>query len=217
VAMTFSFGMNAPAFRWLHGASSLVAMLRVPARFGAIVLCALSVLAAFGTAALLSSIRSPRARHLTLAAVCAAMLVEYSTALTLQPVRPTPTDTYRWLARQPRGAVAELPVPRLDRLPGNDPLRQYSSHWHWQPLLNGYSGYYPRSYEVLLYALSVFPRGAWIDHFLNRGARFIVLHEREMPAATLAEALRRLELHPRMRRVARFPDLQDPAWVYERK
>jgi hypothetical protein len=217
VAAVFSFGMNAPVFRWLRGAASVVSMLRVPARFGAIVLCALSVLAAFGTAALLNSMRSTRARRLTIVALCAAMLVEYSTALTLQSVRPTPTGTHRWLARQPRGPVAELPMPRLDALPGRDAERQYASHWHWQPLVNGYSGYYPRSYVVLLYLLSVFPRGGWIDHLLNRGARVVVLHEREMNPATLAEALRRLELDPRMRRVARFPDLEDPTWVYERK
>ena len=214
-ALLASLGTNAPFFRAMRGASELVTMLRVPARFGAIVLCALSVLAAMGAASLFSSIGSARLRRGIGLAFAAVMLVEYSTAVQLEAVEP-PGTVYQWLATQPRGPVAELPMPHLSRLPGRDPQREYYSSVHWQPLLNGYSGYYPASHTRLLFFVSVFPKGDWIDILLGRGARYIVIHERDMPAVQMADALLRLELHRGVRRVGRFPDRFDPAWVFER-
>lgn len=214
-AFAASLGTNAPFFPAIRGASELVTMLRVPARFGAVVLCALAVLAAMGAASLFSSIGSSHLRRAIALALGAAMLVEYSTAVRLEAVEP-PGTVYRWLATQPRGPVAELPMPLIDKLPGRDAEREYYSSVHWQPLLNGYSGYYPISHNALLFYISVFPGGHWIDILLGRGARYIVVHERDMPAARAADALQRLELHPRLRRVGRFPDPNDPAWVFER-
>jgi hypothetical protein len=168
-----------------------------------------------GAASLFSSIGSARLRRGMALAFAAAMLVEYSTAVGLEAVEP-PALVYRWLATQPRGPVAELPLPLLNELPGRDAEREYYSSVHWQPLINGYSGYYPISHESLLFYVSVFPRGGWIDILLGRGARYIVIHERDMPPARAADALQRLELNPRVRWVGRFPDPNDPAWVFER-
>lgn len=214
-AVIASMGTNAPFFSVMRGASELVSMLRVPARFGAIVLCAIAVLAAMGAASLLSSIPSRRLRAATVGVFAAVMLIEYSTAVELERVRPA-SLVYRWLSTQPRGPVAELPMPHFERPPGRDAEREFYSSFHWQPLLNGYSGYYPISHSALLFHVSHFPRGPWIDLLLGRGTRYIVVHERELYPPVLAEALRRLELHPRVRAVGRFPDPDDPAYVFEK-
>ncbi|MGE5813177.1 MAG: hypothetical protein ACM36C_01700 [Acidobacteriota bacterium] len=214
-AVLGSMGTNAPLFKLARGALELVTMLRVPARFFAIALCALAVLASMGTASLLATLGSRRARMVAIAAIAGIMLVEYATALDLQQVRTDPAPVYRWLARQPRGPVVEFPMPRLNRLPGPDPDRQYFSTFHWQPLMNGYSGYYPVSYMKLLSYVAPFPRGGWMDIVLARGAKYIVLHEREIPPDDLIEALRRLEANPSLHLIARFTDLTDPAFVYE--
>ena len=42
-------------------------------------------------------------------------------------------------------------------LPGPDPVYAYMSTFHWQPLLNGYSGYYPRPHLQRLDVLTRFP------------------------------------------------------------
>jgi hypothetical protein len=215
-ALVASLGTNAPFFRLMRGASELVTMLRVPARFGAIVLCAVAVLAALGAASLLSTISSARTRGALVFAFAATMLVEYSTAVELEPVYP-PALVHRWLASQPRGPVAELPMPRLSNLPGRDAEREYYSTFHWQPLLNGYSGYYPITHNALLFHLANYPTGPWIDILLGRGTRYIVIHERDMHPAPLVEALRRLELHRGVRLIGRFPDPNDPAYVYEKR
>ena len=213
VAVVGSFGMNAPFFRLGRGAFDLLSMLRVPARFAAVGLCALSVLAAMGTAALLRALGTVQARRVAVALVCAAMLAEYSTALNLKPVPPA-GQVHAWLASQPRGVVAELPFPPAGALPGPEPYRQYFSTVHWQPLINGYSGYYPIAYIRLLVQFSVFPRGDWIGLLLGRGTTYFVLHEREMPAGDLMEARRRLDAHPGVALVGRLPDSRDPVWIY---
>jgi hypothetical protein len=215
LAVIASMGVNAPFFRAMRWATELVSMLRVPARFAAIFLCALSVLAAMGAASLFASLGSARKRTVAAVAICAVMLGEYSTALKLEEV-PPPSVAYQYLANQPRGPVAELPMPRLTTLPGRDAEREYYSSFHRQPILNGYSGYYPISHNALLFYLSNFPRGGWIDLLLGRGAKYIVVHERELRPPVLADVLRRLEGHSRLRRIARFPDRHDPAWLYER-
>ena len=60
--------------------------------------------------------------------------------------------------QQPRGVVAEFPMPMPDTLPGHEPRYAYMSTFHWMPLLNGYSGYYPPSYLTRLSSLRTFPR-----------------------------------------------------------
>lgn len=210
-----SMGVNTPLFRLLRGTVDLVSMLRVPARFAALGLCALSVLVAFGAASLLASIRAKRWRAAIIAVLALLMLVEYSTAIGLERVRTDRAAVYQWLATQPRGPVAELPMPSFVRdVHGREAQREFFSTSHWQPLMNGYSGYYPLSYTQLLLYVSVFPRGEWIDTLLGRGAKYLVIHERELEPDDLRLALERLEANPRVERVGRFPDEQDPAWVY---
>ena len=216
VAVLGSLGTNAPFFTVVRGAVELVTMLRVPARFFAVALCALAVLSAIGTASFLATLRRPSARIVGTSVIAAFMLIEYSTTMDLQKVPTEPASVHQWLARQPRGPVVEFPMPRPTRLPGPDPGRQYLSIFHWQPLMNGYSGYYPVSYVQLLEYVAPFPRGGWIEVVLNRGVRYIVLHEREIPREDLWEALRRLEANRSLRLIAHFRDLTDPTFVYER-
>ncbi len=215
-AVAVSLGTNTPVFPLMRRHINMLELLRVPARFGAIALCAMAVLSAIGLAALLQRISSAPIRRLVVAMFCAAMLIEYSTAMTLEEVRTDRPSVYRWLAQQPRGPVAELPMPPIGRLTGREAEREFFSTSHWQPLLNGYSGYYPISYDQLVRGLRTFPHGAWVDLLLDQGARYIVLHERDTAAAALDEALSRLDASPRVRRVGRFPDRIDPVWVYER-
>jgi hypothetical protein len=50
------------------------------------------------------------------------------------------------------------------------------STFHWKPLLNGYSGYYPRSYLRRLDALERFPDARAIGRLRNEGVAYVVVH-----------------------------------------
>jgi hypothetical protein len=210
-----SMGSNTMLFDWLRQYLDPYGMVRVPARFAAVVLCALSALVSIGAAGVILRAQ-PHQRWLVAALLGLLMLIEYRANPALTEVPLTPTPAYRWLRDQPEGPVIEFPLPRITSLPGDDPIRQYHSTAHWRPLLNGYSGYYPISYLRMLVRMQVFPRGRWIDHALDRGAQYVLIHEGGMERGQLVMALERLEAHKGVKRVGRFPEEKGAVWIYVR-
>lgn len=148
--------------------------LRAPARFAMLVLLGLSVLAAFGLARVAQ--RFP-GRHLVAVAAASLVVLEYSTApLPTQGIPSTPPPVYEWLRAQPRQVTLELPVPLPNALPLHDTFYMYAQTWHWQPLVNGYSGYYTQDYINLLTALRSFPDEQSSRAMERAGIQRVILH-----------------------------------------
>lgn len=135
-----------PAADLLPGFSRL----RVPARFYALASLGLTFLAARTLDHLLRRLRSPGLRH-TLAAVALALL-----AVELAP-KPLPFEEIpreaelpevdRWIgSRSDLTAYVELPFRYPQRL---ELLPMYHASFHWQPIVNGFSGYEPASHVYL--------------------------------------------------------------------
>jgi hypothetical protein len=82
----------------------------------------------------------------------------------------------------------------------------YASTFHWQPMLNGYSGFYPRSYLELLEETRDFPEEAALDYLKRRGVELIVLHGRFMKPDQLGDWAARLIARPDIEQVAQFPE-----------
>ena len=72
---------------------------------------------------------------------------------------------YKLLQQLPPGTVAEFPMPKRGAPPHHDARFAYMSTFHWMPLLNGYSGFYPPSYFRRLIRLASFPDAASVDRF----------------------------------------------------
>jgi hypothetical protein len=49
----------------------------------------------------------------------------------------------------------------------------YFSLWHWTPMVNGYSGFIPESYDRLALDLVEFPRGDWVARLRSRGVTHV--------------------------------------------
>jgi hypothetical protein len=110
-------------------------------------------------------------------AVAALVLVEYSAApLSIQTMPRERPPVYAWISTQPRQVTLELPVPLATELPLHDPFYMYAQTWHWQPLANGYSGYYTQDYIDLLKALVGFPDGRSSRAMARVGIQRVVLH-----------------------------------------
>jgi hypothetical protein len=133
------------------------------------------VLAGFGYTALAAG-RTPRLRIGIVSALALAMLVEYRATVGLMAYSPAAPAVYRLLASQPRGVVAEFPVPALDRLPGRDPEYAFMSTFHWFPLVNGYSGNYPPSYLARLARLRNFPDETALIQLRRDDVRYVIVH-----------------------------------------
>ena len=174
-AFEMSLGFRGYTYPLLYEYVPVFRGLRAVARFGIFVVMALSVLAAFGYAALMHG-RGPNFRRAGLVVLAALMLAEYSTRVTLVAIPNTAPPVYAALARQPRGVVAELPVPPVDGLPGLEPRRAYMSTFHWFPTVNGYSGNYPASYLDRLTRLAGFPDDTALKQLRRDGVRYLVVH-----------------------------------------
>ena len=174
-AFETSLGVGGYAYPFLYEHVSVYRGLRAAARLGIFVVMFLGVLAAFGYTAIVAG-RTRRVRLGVAAALAAAMLIEYRARVGLIAYSTNAAPVYRVLARQPRGVVAEFPVPAVDRLPGRDPEYAFMSTFHWFPLVNGYSGNYPPSYLARLERLRGFPDETSIIQLRRDGVRYLVVH-----------------------------------------
>jgi hypothetical protein len=175
-AFELSLGLSGYSFRFLHDNVPLFHGLRAMARAGLFVLFFVAILAAFGYAALASTLRS-RGRSALAVIVLGLLIVEYRVRpLALVPFPNDPPPLQAWLAQQPPGAIAELPMPGPEALPGPDARYSYLSTFHWKPMLNGYSGFFPQSYLDRVEALRAFPDQRAIARLKADGARYLVVH-----------------------------------------
>lgn len=175
--------------------------LRVPARYAMLTSCCLAVLGAFGARALLAHRRGA----IVVAVLSALFLVESSAApipldrrMSAAPYRGTPPrlhtgasvpEIYRFAATLPPSTVLiELPLGS----PAWDLQSVFYQRVHRHPLVNGYSGGFPRSFDDnrdALGALAVVPEAAW-RRVRNTGATHLILH-RTAYAAPAADAIER--------------------------
>ena len=181
--------------------------LRVPARAGILVLLGMAVLAGAGLAWL--GKRRPRAGWLPVAAVLLAA-AEYASAPHFVKVDAPISPWYRTLAKLPDVVVFEWPVTVPWRLHDMRDVRyMYRSLQHWQPLLNGYSGNYPLSYQTLLIEMRAFPYTSALNYLRRRGATVLVVHEVPGVRPSFDDALERLHREPGVHLIGQGLDAGD--------
>jgi hypothetical protein len=180
--------------------------IRVPARGMVLFHLALGVLAAWGLMVLLSRVRSRVERGAFVAAALLLTAIEYRAApIDFPAVERSPAAVYRWLARiRPSGAVLELPI-GFDY----DAEHVFRSTAHWQPLINGYSGFAPRHYDELkdLFGKVPVPDEAWARVGAMDGA-VLILHPHEVEGLVrlnLTRATRKALSEKKLEALGSFP------------
>jgi hypothetical protein len=148
--------------------------------------------------------------------MAAALLLEYRTRMEAWLPLPTqPAEVYRWLAEQPRSVVAEVPFARADRLHSiADGLYMFNSTWHWQPIVNGYSGFFPRTFYELAERTVSFPDDRSIAYLKSRGVDLIVIHGSLMNRETFGDMTAALLARPDIRAMAQFEERMGPDVVF---
>jgi hypothetical protein len=86
---------------------------------------------------------------------------------------PIPASA-RWLASAPRGVVLELPWDE-DHL-GDGGRYLYWSTAHWQPMVNGWGGFFPVAATALGVTGRHFPLGPTVREMRAAGVRYVVVH-----------------------------------------
>ncbi len=170
-----------PIYPFLHRVVPLFRAVRVSAHLGQIVLLMIAVVAGFGVAALGDRWPKPRTWPAAGAALCLLVNVEALRA----PLRYTPFSgipaVYATLASERDAVVVELPFYEPRGSFGSAPYMLNSTR-HWRPILNGYSGFSPRSYAETYEALLSFPDAASLAALRQRRVTVVVVHEEAFSA-----------------------------------
>lgn len=151
--------------------------LRTPSRFGLLAVLALCVLSGAGLAAV------ARRRVAAALLVVGVLLEAWPGPARRALVRPDPPPppTVAWLAAAPRGVVLELPWDHETMGQGGTYI--YWSTRHWQPMVNGWGGWYPTGPFELALAGKRFPSAGSARDLRRGGVRYVVVHLDALPPA----------------------------------
>jgi hypothetical protein len=86
--------------------------------------------------------------------------------------KPTP-EVYRWLAAQPPTPIIELPM----GIDSPELWYQFYSKFHWQRIVNGYSGFWPPTYDDITAIANGFPSSESIGMLRALGVEHIIVHD----------------------------------------
>jgi hypothetical protein len=192
VAFELSLGVRGQLYPLLFEHLGVLHGLRAPARASVFCLLFLGVLAARGTAAVTAAMTRSMRYSIT-AIICAAVLLEYRVdPLPLVPYPNQAPPLYRLLSKLPRGIVAEFPMPRPGSPPFHDPRFAYMSTFHWMPLVNGYSGFFPPSYVRRLERMANFPDEYSVEALRREDVRYVIVHDDGYPEGERLRIVERL-------------------------
>jgi hypothetical protein len=183
------FGLYTLLYRLLPGFD----LIRVPSRLAILTLLAWAVLAGAGAVRIIERL-SPRARVPAGVVLVLLLVAEFSAfPLKAPPYAVEVGEIDRWVAARPRPfVVAELPVaPPADAIAS----ARYQSHYmlhsmlHWQPTVNGYSGFLPPRHEMLFDQLTRFPDEGSVRALEGLGVNYVLLHRGEYGEERFAKAV----------------------------
>ncbi len=171
------------AFHLLPGFKSM----RVPARFGLLVLLGLTILAAFGITRLLEFWQEKRKkgrRADLIAVIVLAFVIFQQVSWSIPLSQPIASGDqippiYKWLAKDTKSEVIiELPPS------GSEQVKyvHYSSY-HSKQLVNGYSGYTPPLWADLESRVSEFPAIETIEFLRELGVDGVLVHSKLIPGS----------------------------------
>ena len=174
------------AIRQLPGVSSL----RTPSRFGVLAILGFNLLAAFGWRAVG---RVKYGRLLAGLAVCVLLVeVDPGSRRLLFRADPAFPPTVDWLASASRGPVLELPWDHETMSFGGRYI--YWSTRHWQQMVNGWGGFYPKGPFELGVLGKLFPSGYSSRELRRAGVKYVVIHLDSLPAPRRARITATTEL-----------------------
>lgn len=164
-----SLGTVTPVYGWAFNIFPPMQGLRAAARFGNLFLLAIAILGGLGLALWRPS------RYVGLALVLLVNLESLRAPFTYTAFEGIP-GLYRLLADEPGPVVlAEQPFFPRSGIFLNSPY-VLASTAHWRPLMNGYSGYTPASYQRYADAFWYFPQDWAIQAMKDAGVTHVMVH-----------------------------------------
>ena len=195
-----------PFYPVLHQLIPLFQAVRVLAHIGHVVLLMIAVAAAFGVSTLAEA--WPHKRSWPVVAGVLVLLVNGE--VLRAPLGYVWFDgipaIYDVLAEDPKAVIAELPFPLPQQWFVNTPYMVNSTR-HWKPMLNGYSGFRPGSYETSYEMVRALPSPQAVAALRERGVTHLVVHQRALEAESGAARFQELMSSPTLQIISRDNDI----------
>ena len=192
--VVLSFGGKIPGYSLLFRFIPLFQSIRAVSRFGYLGIVALAMLAGFGLVEIVRKL--PESAHVpvAIAAIGIAAFEPYCAPLELKRFEGIP-PIYASIRNDPRAVVAELPFWSTGAAFHHAPY-MLDSTLNWKPLLNGYSGFQPPSFEEHYAQLGGFPSTGAVAALRADGVSDVFVNFAElgmnlMPAVDALPGLRR--------------------------
>jgi hypothetical protein len=188
-----SLGPSLPGYTWLHTHVPLFAGLRNAGRWGWLFLAAISILAGFGVALVERRVEAGLKTRLYIAVLLCALVTAEAmrTPLTFTPFGGIPR-IYDVVAQQPNAVLAEFPLFSGIAVSNNGPYMVNATR-HWKPLVNGYSGFQPRTFESRGARLEHFPDAVSVAELRSLGVTHVTVHTAAFAQRSGGDALRAVE------------------------
>ncbi len=199
LSLDVSFGYNGFVYPFLHEYLLPYRGLRVPARMAMVVGLGLAILAGYGCARILRLFDTRLARAVVFVVLILGVLVEYRSVPRLREITTVPPPIYDALPPGSSNVLLELPLLEVDIT--LEPLYMYFSTFHWNTLVNGYSGFSPPSYLELRDKLEHFPDDTSLAEIRRRHVSHIVVHGGLYRAGEYADLVGRIEECPDLERI----------------
>jgi len=200
VAFDGSLGFNGHWWRAAYDHVGPIQSLRVPARFAVLVGLTLALLAGFAVERLRRHVPGRIGGMALCAGLTIVVLIEAWPTLKLTPVWNEPPSVYTALG--PGAVLFEYPMGRRPQDPARNLPYMYFSTWHWTPMVNGYSGFAPRSYSSLEAGTAGFPGGETVEYLQGRGVTHVTVNCALMRSRPCAATMRQLDADSRFRLVS---------------
>lgn len=184
--VVLSFGPSLPGYALLHAYVPLVGGLRNAARWGWLALAAVAVLAGFGASRL-----APRAKAVVLGAMVLVTIEAWRAPVGFTRFEGLPR-IYDRVAAEGDVVLAEFPLYSGRRFNENGPYVLANTRY-LKPLVNGYSGFQPRSYEERARVLTRFPDATAIAALRSLGVTHVTVHRHAFLERYGEAALRRID------------------------
>ena len=175
MGVCFSFGPAFPGYAFLHTHVPLLTSMRGAARWGWLMLAAVSILAGFGAAAIERLAGLAVWRRPAMALLALLVTVEALRAPVGFTYFPGIPAIYDRLATSSRVVLAEFPFYSGPRANGNGPY-VLSNTRYFQPLINGYSGFEPPTYASRARQLETFPSAEALSALQALGVTHVTVH-----------------------------------------
>jgi hypothetical protein len=134
----------------------------------------LAVLVGFAVARICTRPSGRRAAGLAFALLTALVAAEYHSTLFLKNIWKEPPAIYQQLPDPAHQVVLNLPIIAPDV--GLEPIYMYFSTFRWHKLLNGYSGFSPPWYPMLVEHMKTFPDEKSMADLHAHDVSIIIVH-----------------------------------------